>query len=69
MAMQKVAGTQVSPPQSSFNYFWKLCGEWAKEPNDVRVAEMRRHSSFTTTDWNKLDYFYKTAFGSAIKGL
>lgn len=32
-------------------------------------TEMRRHSSFSTTDWYKLDYFYKTAFGSAIKGL
>jgi hypothetical protein len=33
------------------------------------MQQLRRHSSFNTTDWNKLVYFYKTAFGSAIKGL
>jgi hypothetical protein len=34
-----------------------------------QAPEVRRHSSFSTADRNKLDYFYKTAFGSAIKGL
>ena len=33
------------------------------------MKQLRRHSSFSTTDWQKLVYFYKTAFGSAIKGL
>ncbi|MGV8890877.1 MAG: lipopolysaccharide kinase InaA family protein [Pseudomonas sp.] len=35
--------------------------------NDMK--QLRRHSSFSTTDWQKLVYFYETAFGSAIKGL
>jgi hypothetical protein len=30
---------------------------------------LRRHSSWSPTDWKKLSYFYITAFGSAIKGL
>jgi hypothetical protein len=33
------------------------------------LRQLRRHSSFTSTDWQKLVYFYQTAFGSAIKGL
>lgn len=33
------------------------------------VKQLRRHSSFTSADWQKLVYFYRTAFGSAIKGL
>jgi hypothetical protein len=33
------------------------------------IKQLRRHSSFTSTDWQKLVYFYQTAFGSAIKGL
>ncbi|VVQ02550.1 Protein InaA [Pseudomonas fluorescens] len=33
------------------------------------MKQLRRHSSFSPTDWGKLVYFYKTAFGSAIKGL
>ncbi|MHC8290957.1 lipopolysaccharide kinase InaA family protein [Pseudomonas sp. XS1P51] len=33
------------------------------------LKQLRRHSSFSTTDWQKLVYFYETAFGSAIKGL
>jgi hypothetical protein len=33
------------------------------------MKQLRRHSSFNTTDWSKLVYFYNTAFGSAIKGL
>lgn len=33
------------------------------------IKQLRRHSSFTSADWQKLVYFYKTAFGSAIKGL
>lgn len=35
--------------------------------NDMR--QLRRHSSWDTADWNKLLYFYQTAFGSAVKGL
>lgn len=33
------------------------------------MKQLRRHSSFSTADWQKLVYFYETAFGSAIKGL
>jgi hypothetical protein len=33
------------------------------------LKQLRRHSSFSTTDWQKLVYFYDKAFGSAIKGL
>lgn len=33
------------------------------------MEQLRRHSSWKPTDWDKLVYFYKTAFGSAIKGL
>ncbi|TWC45533.1 lipopolysaccharide kinase (Kdo/WaaP) family protein [Pseudomonas sp. SJZ080] len=33
------------------------------------LKQLRRHSSFSTTDWQKLVYLYETAFGSAIKGL
>lgn len=33
------------------------------------MKQLRRHSSFTPADWDKLVYFYRTAFGSAIKGL
>ncbi|WP_077048750.1 lipopolysaccharide kinase InaA family protein [Pseudomonas sp. KK4] len=33
------------------------------------MKQLRRHSSFNSADWGKLVYFYKTAFGSAIKGL
>jgi hypothetical protein len=33
------------------------------------IKQLRRHSSFTSTDWQKFVYFYRTAFGSAIKGL
>ena len=33
------------------------------------LKQLRRHSSFSTMDWQKLVYFYETAFGSAIKGL
>ena len=33
------------------------------------MKQLRRHSSFSTTDWQKLIYFYEKAFGSAIKGL
>lgn len=33
------------------------------------MKQLRRHSSFNSTDWKKLVYFYETAFGSAIKGL
>ncbi len=35
----------------------------------LEFKQLRRHSSFSDTDWKKLVYFYKTAFGSAIKGL
>jgi len=33
------------------------------------MKQLRRHSSFEPADWQKLVYFYETAFGSAIKGL
>lgn len=33
------------------------------------LKQLRRHSSWNDTDWQKLYYFYKTAFGSSIKGL
>ena len=33
------------------------------------MKQLRRHSSFQAADWSKLNYFYKMAFGSAIKGL
>ena len=33
------------------------------------MQQLRRHSSWNSTDWEKLSYFYETAFGSAIKGL
>jgi len=35
--------------------------------NDLR--QLRRHSSFSDADWEKLLYFYRMAFGSAVKGL
>lgn len=33
------------------------------------LKQLRRHSSWDDTDWQKLNYFHKTAFGSAVKGL
>ncbi|WP_412071653.1 lipopolysaccharide kinase InaA family protein [Pseudomonas fluorescens] len=33
------------------------------------MKKLRRHSSSGPMDWQKLSYFYSTAFGSAIKGL
>ena len=33
------------------------------------MQQLRRHSSFGAANWNKLLYFYKTAFGSPLKGL
>ncbi|MDB5979668.1 MAG: inaA [Pseudomonas sp.] len=33
------------------------------------MKQLRRHSSFSDADWQKLVYVYQTAFGSAIKGL
>lgn len=33
------------------------------------MKQLRRHSSFSVADWDKLIYFYQTAFGSALKGL
>ncbi|MCW2101529.1 UNVERIFIED_ORG: lipopolysaccharide kinase (Kdo/WaaP) family protein [Pseudomonas psychrophila] len=33
------------------------------------LKQLRRHSSWNTDDWNKLNYFYEKVFGSAIKGL
>jgi len=33
------------------------------------MLQLRRHSSWSDGDWEKLSYFYETAFGSAIKGL
>ncbi|MFJ2546765.1 lipopolysaccharide kinase InaA family protein [Pseudomonas sp. NPDC087612] len=35
--------------------------------NDLK--QLRRHSSFTDAEWQKLLYFYQMAFGSAVKGL
>jgi hypothetical protein len=62
MAVDFVAEPNVSV-QDRFAYFWTLRGEWVDEP------DLRRHSSFSATAWQKLVYFYETAFGSAIKGL
>ena len=33
------------------------------------LKQLRRHSSWNDADWQKLYYFYKTVFGSPIKGL
>lgn len=33
------------------------------------LRQLRRHSSFSDADWEKLLYFYRMAFGSAVKGL
>ncbi|MBT2296299.1 lipopolysaccharide kinase InaA family protein [Pseudomonas fluorescens] len=33
------------------------------------MKQLRRHSSFSDSEWEKLVYFYRAAFGSAIKGL
>ncbi|KAF0865078.1 lipopolysaccharide kinase InaA family protein [Pseudomonas sp. LD120] len=33
------------------------------------LKQLRRHSSWSETDWRKLYYFYTTVFGSPIKGL
>lgn len=33
------------------------------------MKQLRRHSSFSAADWQKLIYFYQAAFGSSIKGL
>ncbi|MGE8191130.1 lipopolysaccharide kinase InaA family protein [Pseudomonas sp. NPDC086278] len=33
------------------------------------MKQLRRHSSFSDTDWKNLVYLYEKAFGSAIKGL
>ncbi len=33
------------------------------------MKQLRRHSSFSAADWQKLVYFYQAAFGSSIKGL
>jgi hypothetical protein len=35
--------------------------------NDLR--QLRRHSSLNDAEWQTLLYFYKMAFGSAVKGL
>jgi hypothetical protein len=61
MAVRGAAETEVAP-QNHFN-FWNLSDEWVEKP------DLHRHSSFSDTDWKKLVYFYKKAFGSAIKGL
>ena len=71
MAVQYAAQTQVTPQDR----FWNLRGEWVEERLTAHQAaahdlkQLRRHSSFSNTDWKKLVYFYETAFGSAIKGL
>lgn len=33
------------------------------------MTQLRRHSSFSDADWQKLLYFYEAAFGSVVKGL
>lgn len=33
------------------------------------LKQLRRHSSFSDADWNKLLYFYNTEFGSPLRGL
>ncbi|NBF05198.1 InaA protein [Pseudomonas sp. Fl5BN2] len=33
------------------------------------LKQLRRHSSWNGADWQKLYYFYRTVFGSSIKGL
>ncbi|MFJ7140805.1 MAG: lipopolysaccharide kinase InaA family protein [Pseudomonas protegens] len=33
------------------------------------LKQLRRHSSWSDTDWQKFYYFYRTVFGSPIKGL
>jgi hypothetical protein len=33
------------------------------------LKQLRRHSSFSDTDWKNLVYFHEKAFGSTIKGL
>ncbi|MCD5993375.1 InaA protein [Pseudomonas sp. CDFA 602] len=33
------------------------------------MKQLKRHSSFSAADWQKLVYFYQAAFGSSIKGL
>ncbi|SHN11197.1 Lipopolysaccharide kinase (Kdo/WaaP) family protein [Pseudomonas asturiensis] len=33
------------------------------------MRQLKRHSSFSAADWQKLVYFYQAAFGSSIKGL
>ena len=33
------------------------------------LKQLRRHSSWNTDDWTKLNYFYEKVFGSTIKGL
>lgn len=33
------------------------------------LQQLKRHSSFSASDWEKLIYVYRAAFGSSIKGL
>ncbi|EXF92574.1 hypothetical protein HK44_011660 [Pseudomonas fluorescens HK44] len=33
------------------------------------MKQLRRHSSWGSADWEKLNYFYNKVFGSSIKGL
>ncbi|MFH7428894.1 lipopolysaccharide kinase InaA family protein, partial [Pseudomonas syringae group genomosp. 7] len=33
------------------------------------MKHLRRHSSFSAADWQKLLYFYQEPFGSSIKGV
>ena len=33
------------------------------------MLQLRRHSSWSSADWEKLSYFYETAVGSAINGV
>ncbi|MBF8779584.1 lipopolysaccharide kinase InaA family protein [Pseudomonas fulva] len=45
---------------------WRISRQRAAG-NDLR--QLRRHSSLNEAEWQKLLYFYRTAFGSAVKGL
>jgi DNA topoisomerase VI subunit A len=67
MTVQYAAQTQVAP-QDRFDY-WVEERLTAHQAATHDLKQLRRHSSFSDTDWKKLVYFYETAFGSAIKGL
>jgi hypothetical protein len=63
MAVNYASQANVAP-EDRFDHFWSQRGAATHDMN-----QLRRHSSWSPTDWKKLSYFYMTAFGSAIKGL